>query len=91
MEGIKKSWQWLKENLVKNDWLAAGVICVVGAVIYSNSLQGEFHLDDFQNIAYNKEIRDVGKVIMGKSKLPKGRWVGYLSFELNLKLSISLS
>jgi len=58
------------------------VICVVGALIYSNTLTAAFQFDDRLNIVDNLLIRDMGNLWP-----PTGaRWFGTLTFALNYQL-----
>ena len=61
------------------------LITVFGVVIYSNSFDCSFHLDDFRNITENQTIRDLDnpKDITTFSYHSAMRIVGFLTFALN--------
>ncbi|MBI5847558.1 MAG: tetratricopeptide repeat protein [Nitrospirae bacterium] len=60
--------------------LALVGLCLLGTVIYSNSLNGEFVFDDHVSITYNPAVKSLGKALAGFSET---RYLGNLSFALN--------
>ena len=63
-------------------WLQTLVLVITGGVVYSNTLNGSFHFDDFTNIVNNPAIRDLSPVAGWFTFNPR-RWVGFLTFALN--------
>lgn len=55
-------------------------LCLLGAVVYANSLNGEFIFDDHASITYNPSVKSLGKAFAGFSGT---RYLGNLSFALN--------
>ena len=58
--------------------LIAVCFLLIGLLIYSNALKGEFVFDDFEYIVDNPLIRDFSNFSMSDP-----RQIGYLSFALN--------
>lgn len=59
--------------------IPALVIAAATALVYSNTFDASFHLDDFSNIVQNESLRDLGRWWP-----PSGRrWLGYLTFALD--------
>ncbi|MFC1692061.1 tetratricopeptide repeat protein [Candidatus Latescibacterota bacterium] len=58
------------------------IICILGIILYSNSFDCSFQLDDFQNIIGNQTIHDIHniKAIWDFNNL---RFVGYLTLAFN--------
>ena len=63
-------------------WLQTLVLVITGGVVYSNTLNGSFHFDDFTNIVNNPAIRDLSPGAGWFTFNPR-RWVGFLTFALN--------
>ena len=63
-------------------WLSCLLICVVGILVYSNTLESTFHFDDQTSILHNAAIRNLSdpKTIFYYSP---SRFLTYLSFALN--------
>jgi Flp pilus assembly protein TadD len=63
------------------------LILLLGSLAYANSLRVPFFIDDFESIANNEIIRDLGNFLPGGSGwefLPR-RVVGYFTFALNYR------
>ncbi len=55
------------------------MIAVATVLVYSNTFNASFHLDDLPNIVRNKSLR-----VLSRQWPPSGnRWLGFLSFALN--------
>ena len=59
------------------------LIGIVGAIIYSNSFDCSFHLDDFRYIVTNLNIRDIGDIYAIWNAGLLDRFVTYYAFALN--------
>ncbi len=64
------------------NWLGIGIMLLLGVIIYSNSFNCSFHLDDTNSIVENTKIRDLSD-IQGIWKYGGSRFIGYLSFAVN--------
>jgi hypothetical protein len=70
------------------------VIVLVGLLSYWNTFDASFHFDDFHNIVDNRIVKDL-KYFLDTSKAKdlymydslRNRYVGYLSFALNYRIS----
>ncbi len=62
-------------------WLGLTLLSILGTVIYANSLDCAFQLDDFQSIVNNAGIRNLGEVSAWWNIVPT-RALGYGSFAL---------
>ena len=73
----------------KDFWLKFGLLGVVVVLIYANTFQSEFHLDDIPFIVKNPTIRDITNLdLIGKSILGShARHVVFFSFALNFYLN----
>jgi tetratricopeptide (TPR) repeat protein len=72
--------------------LHIALICVLGVLVYSNTFDVPFHLDDRRNIVDNPLVKDFGYYVKPSKAEEhqlhnsfKNRYVGYLSFALNYK------
>lgn len=65
--------------------LPAGLIVLVAALVYSNTLSSPFLFDDFRNIVDNHAIRNLDN-LWPPSALSPTRHVGYASFAVNYRL-----
>ena len=61
--------------------IAAGIICLLGIFIYSNSFDCGFHFDDVPNIVDNNNIRNLSIIKLWSYN--QNRFMGNLSFALN--------
>jgi tetratricopeptide (TPR) repeat protein len=60
-------------------------LCVLGAILYSNTFHNSFHFDDFSYILGNPAITDPGNLKALFTSWPS-RFLGLLSFALNYRL-----
>jgi protein O-mannosyl-transferase len=58
------------------------LIGILGLIIYSNTFNSSFHLDDFRNITENRAIRDIHDVREIWDFLNR-RFIGYYTFAMN--------
>ncbi len=79
---LSKKTQQYKNQIKTNkysDLAGLAIIILLGIIIYSNSFGCSFHFDDFPNIVYNANIRDLLNV--------KAWWgaraIGFFTFSLN--------
>ncbi|MFC1606603.1 tetratricopeptide repeat protein [Candidatus Latescibacterota bacterium] len=85
VQGVKKnagSAPPTKATNIFHRLLPVLIIILVGVIIYANSLDCSFHLDDHNNIIENEAIRDISDIgsIVGYAP---SRTVGVISFALN--------
>jgi tetratricopeptide (TPR) repeat protein len=65
MKSIPKSNGPKKKNIASGSIgpkLSIVILCLVGILIYSNTFNSTFHLDDVSSIVNNKAIRDIGNI-----------------------------
>lgn len=67
-------------------WMSLIAIVVLGFIIYSNSFDCSFHLDDKNNIMENVVIRDISNVD-AMWKYSQNRFVPFYSFAINYHFS----
>ncbi|HLF17786.1 MAG TPA: tetratricopeptide repeat protein [Candidatus Omnitrophota bacterium] len=74
-----------KPPAVKGHWVGLVTIILLGFLIYSNSLRGEFQFDDWHYIVNNPTIKDVGnfQLFDRLSTSLRVRYVAFLTFALN--------
>ena len=70
-----------------NPWVkklfAPAVVSLLGVIIYSNSFDCSFHLDDFHNIRNNLSIRNLDNLMAIWQDEYLRRFFGYFTFALN--------
>lgn len=59
------------------------IIIFIGIVIYSNTLNSEFHLDDLEFIVNNESIRSFDTIAAYSRTIAPTRFISFLSFALN--------
>ncbi|MCK5506193.1 MAG: hypothetical protein KAJ10_13595, partial [Thermodesulfovibrionia bacterium] len=65
------------------------LIILVGFLVYSNTFDVPFHLDDRNNIIENREIKDLSgylQHLFTEDIVSNLRYIGYLTFSINYKL-----
>ncbi len=66
------------------------IILVIGTILYLNTFEVPFYLDDILSIKENPDIKDLSQFLasFGKTPFMHGtRFIGYLSFALNYKIN----
>lgn len=74
-----------KRNVIKSDFsnfLGLTIIGVLGIIVYSNSFDCSFHLDDLSSIVENRSIRDISDLKAIWSYSPS-RFIAYYTFAIN--------
>ena len=69
-------------NTMALNLIGAGILLVLGTIIYSNSFSGAFHFDDLNNIVNNAKLRNLSD-INGIWNMSGGRFFSYFSFAVN--------
>ncbi|MBU0467983.1 MAG: tetratricopeptide repeat protein [Candidatus Omnitrophica bacterium] len=67
----------------KNFLIKLAILIFVGIVIYSNTLNSEFQLDDLEFIVNNENIRSFDEIAAYSRIIAPTRFVSFLSFALN--------
>lgn len=79
----------MRSTLLCKGWFSVLFIILLGALVYSNTLNNSFHFDDFTFIIENPDIRNIGNISsIFKTVLPQSsRFITFLSFAINYKIS----
>jgi tetratricopeptide (TPR) repeat protein len=76
------------ETLLLRRSLHIILIAVLGVIVYSNSLHGQFVFDDRSSILNNPVIKDLGNFLWNSTgyEYNRQRFIGYFSFAVNYRI-----